>query len=108
MLAVFIGSGVGGGLVVDGRLYHGSHGGAGEIGHMTIRAAGPRCGCGRFGCLEAMAARDAVTRYVIREAEQGHRTVLTDILNGNLSASTSRDFTQAIDPTDAVSVRAAP
>jgi glucokinase len=107
MLAVFIGSGVGGGLVVDGQLYHGSHGGAGEIGHTTIRAGGPRCGCGRFGCLEAMAARDAVTRYVIQEVERGHQTVLTGILNGNLRALTSRDLAQAIALDDAVAIRSA-
>src|SRR6202521_5974624 len=45
MLAVFVGSGVGGGIVIDGNLYHGSHGGAGEIGHMVVRAGGVRCGC---------------------------------------------------------------
>ena len=47
MLAVFVGSGVGGGLIVNGTVYHGAHGGAGEIGHMVVRAGGPRCGCGR-------------------------------------------------------------
>src|SRR5438309_5353581 len=96
MLAVFIGSGVGGGIVVDGHLYHGAHGGAGEIGHMIVRAGGPRCGCGRAGCLEAMAARDAVTRYVIREVERGHSTALTAILKGNLLALTSRGLAMAI------------
>src|SRR5712692_8522293 len=101
MLAVFVGSGVGGGIVVDGRLYHGGHGGAGEIGHMTVRAGGPRCGCGRFGCLEAMAARDAVARYVIDEVERGHHTALTDILKGNLRALTSRELERAIDKHDA-------
>ncbi len=107
MLAVFVGSGVGGGMVFDGRLYHGAHGGAGEIGHMIVRAGGPRCGCGRAGCLEAMAARDAVTRYVIREVDRGHRTALTDILHGNLRALTSRDLALAIAQNDAVAVRAA-
>jgi len=107
MLAVFIGSGVGGGIVFDGRLYHGAHGGAGEIGHMIVRAGGPRCGCGRAGCLEAMAARDAVTRYVIREVDRGHRTALTDILHGNLRALTSRDLALAIAQDDMVAVRAA-
>jgi len=107
MLAVFVGSGVGGGIVVDGRLYHGGHGGAGEIGHMTVRAGGPRCGCGRFGCLEAMAARDAVARYVIGEVGRGHRTALTEILHGNLLALTSRDLRLAIAQNDAVAVRAA-
>jgi glucokinase len=107
LLAVFIGSGVGGGIVVDGSLYHGAHGGAGEIGHMVIRAGGPRCGCGRAGCLEVMSARDAVGRYVIREVEHGHRTVLTDILGGDLLALTSRDLAEAIALSDAVAIRAA-
>jgi glucokinase len=107
MLAVFVGSGVGGGLVVDGRLYHGAHGGAGEIGHMVVRAGGPRCGCGRAGCLEAMSARDAVARYVIRDVARGQATVLTEILGGNLSALTSRDLAQAIARFDAVAIRAA-
>src|SRR5262249_25698002 len=89
MLAIFVGSGVGGGLVVGGRLYHGTHGGAGEIGHMVVRAGGPRCGCGRAGCLEAMSARDAVGRYVIREVQRGRATVLTEILKGDLHAFTS-------------------
>ena len=106
-LAVFVGSGVGGGIVVDGQLYHGAHGGAGEIGHMTIRAGGPRCGCGRAGCLEAMAARDAVARYVAQEVRHGHRTILSDILRGDLLALTSRDLAMAIAQDDAVAVRAA-
>src|SRR5213082_2022388 len=87
MLAVFVGSGVGGGIIVNGSLYHGAHGGAGEIGHMVVRAGGPRCGCGRAGCLEAMAARDAVARYVAQEVRRGHRSVLSDILHGTCSRS---------------------
>jgi glucokinase len=107
MLAVFVGSGVGGGMVIDGRLYHGAHGGAGEIGHMVVRAGGPRCGCGRAGCLEAMAARDAVARYVMRDVARGRRTVLTDILRGDLRAFTSRDLATAAAQSDAVAIRAA-
>jgi glucokinase len=106
-LAVFVGSGVGGGIVLNDNLYHGAHGGAGEIGHMVVRAGGPRCGCGRAGCLEVMAARDAVGRYVIREVERGHRTLLTEILGGNLLALTSRDLAEAIAKSDAVAIRAA-
>ena len=107
MLAVFIGSGVGGGMVVDGRLFHGAHGGAGEIGHMVVRAGGPRCSCGRAGCLEAMAARDAVARYVIADVKRGHKTLLTEILNGDLLAFTSRDLALAVAEHDAVAIRAA-
>jgi glucokinase len=107
MLAVFVGSGVGGGMVVDGQLFHGAHGGAGEIGHMVIKAGGPRCGCGRSGCLEAMSARDAVGRYVIADVKRGHATLLTEILKGDLLALTSRDLALAVAQHDAVAIRAA-
>jgi glucokinase len=107
MLAVFIGSGVGGGMVVDGHLFHGAYGGAGEIGHMVVRAGGPRCSCGRAGCLEAMAARDAVARYVIADVHRGHKTLLTEILNGDLLAFTSRELALAVAEHDAVAIRAA-
>jgi glucokinase len=107
MLAVFIGSGVGGGIVIDGQLFHGAHGGAGEIGHTIVRAGGPRCGCGRFGCFEAMSARNAVARYVIAAVARGQQTLLTDILHGDLRALTSRDLARAIARDDAVAIRAA-
>jgi glucokinase len=61
MLGVTLGTGVGGGLVLDGRLYLGHHGTAGEFGHQTILPEGPRCNCGNRGCLEAMAKADAIT-----------------------------------------------
>ncbi|HZN63346.1 MAG TPA: ROK family protein [Planctomycetota bacterium] len=57
-----LGTGVGGGLVVDGRLWAGAAGGAGEFGHMTIDPRGPACPCGRRGCLEALASATAVAR----------------------------------------------
>jgi glucokinase len=60
MLLVTIGTGVGGGLVLDGRLYHGASGGAGEIGHMLVEPGGRLCGCGARGHLEAMASGRAL------------------------------------------------
>jgi glucokinase len=107
LLAVFVGSGVGGGFVANHRLYHGAHGAAGEIGHLVVRAGGPRCGCGRAGCLEAMSARDAVGRYVMQAVARGQQTILTDLLHGNLHAFTSRDLAAAIAQNDAVALRAA-
>ena len=53
MLGITLGTGVGGGLILDGRLYLGYEGTAGEFGHQTILPDGPRCGCGNDGCLEA-------------------------------------------------------
>ena len=54
--------GVGGAAIVNGQLYRGTDGGAGEVGHTLIDPNGPRCGCGRFGCLEAFAGRSAIVR----------------------------------------------
>lgn len=62
-----IGTGVGGGLVVNGRLVRGAHGAAGELGHTIIDEGGPLCGCGNRGCLEAHASGTAITRKA-REA----------------------------------------
>lgn len=60
LVLVAIGTGVGGGLVLNGDLYHGASGGAGEVGHMTVDPDGRLCGCGRRGCLEAVASGSAL------------------------------------------------
>lgn len=57
-----LGTGVGGGLILDGKLYHGSTGVAAELGHVTILPDGPFCGCGNRGCLEALASGTAIVR----------------------------------------------
>ena len=64
MLGVWLGTGVGGGLVLEGRPYRGATGAAGEFGHMVIRPDGERCGCGRRGCVEAYAGRASMERAV--------------------------------------------
>jgi glucokinase len=62
MAYVSVGTGIAAGLVLDGRIYRGAHGLAGEIGHMIIAPGGPRCQCGAYGCLEAVAAGPAIAR----------------------------------------------
>jgi glucokinase len=57
-----LGTGVGGGLILDGKLFHGSTGVAAELGHVTILPDGPFCGCGNRGCLEALASGTAIVR----------------------------------------------
>lgn len=66
VLGMTLGTGVGGGVVIEGRIHRGAHGSAGEIGHQVITANGPVCGCGRRGCLEAM-ARSAVFAALARK-----------------------------------------
>ncbi len=62
MVGIFVGTGVGGGLVIDGKLRSGYRHAAGEVGHMIVAAGGPYCGCGRQGCLESVASRTAIER----------------------------------------------
>jgi glucokinase len=66
-ICVTLGTGIGGGFVLDGRPYRGAHGGAAEIGHMTVDPHGPPCGCGRRGCWEQLASGQALERLA-REA----------------------------------------
>jgi glucokinase len=107
ILAIFVGSGVGGGIVIDNQPFSGAHGLAGEVGHMVVAAGGPRCGCGRSGCLESVSAREAVARSVHNDVRRGHATVLTTMLNGDVMALTSRELAQAISESDPVALRAA-
>lgn len=76
LIYITISTGVGGGLVLRGRLYHGVTGTAGEVGHMVIDPSGPRCACGRTGCLEALASGTAIARAARAAVEGGARTTL--------------------------------
>jgi glucokinase len=72
VLFVAIGTGIAGGLVIDGRGYPGAHGAAGELGHVVVRPGGTPCGCGLRGCLEAEASAKAVgRRYAHLSGEPG-------------------------------------
>ncbi|MFO8065261.1 MAG: ROK family protein [Spirochaetota bacterium] len=76
IVGLFPGTGLGGGLILDGRLYRGASGGAGEIGHMIIQVDGRRCGCGQYGCLEAMASRTALAKDLVALATTGSAPVI--------------------------------
>lgn len=76
-ICIFVGTGIGSGIVQNGRLYTGLTGTAGEIGHMIIQAGGRICGCGGRGCLEAYASRTAITKAIIAEIHHGRPSVLS-------------------------------
>jgi glucokinase len=77
MVFLTMGTGIGGGLILDGRLYHGANDLAGEIGHQTILMNGPLCGCGKRGCLEALASGPAIARLARESMMYGrHKRVL--------------------------------
>jgi glucokinase len=107
MVAIFVGTGVGGGLVEHGQLVRGTRGGAGEIGHMLLRVKGPRCSCGRRGCLEALAARPAVARYIAKQMRKGKKTTLAHGQHDRAHVLTSGELAEAVRRGDQVAIRAA-
>lgn len=74
-----VGRGIGAGLLMDGQIYHGATGSAGEIGHITLEEDGPLCSCGNRGCLEAMAGGNAVAVNAIQKIKNGGRSTLSSI-----------------------------
>jgi glucokinase len=79
LLGVWLGTGVGGGLVLDGKPYRGAFGGAGEFGHMCVHLGGALCGCGRRGCVEAYAGRASMERTVAMAVAAGRETELETV-----------------------------
>src|SRR5215469_1551713 len=77
-VCVFVGTGIGSGIVQNGRMYTGYTGTAGEIGHMIIQFGGRLCGCGCRGCLEAYASRTAITKVIMAEIHHGRESILAE------------------------------
>ncbi|MBA7696053.1 Glucokinase [subsurface metagenome] len=89
LILLTVGTGIGGGIIINGKLYSGQCGSAGEIGHMTIDVNGPRCNCGNIGCLEVFASGTAVAKEAIRRIRQGERSSLTEIVEGQIESITA-------------------
>jgi glucokinase len=94
-IGITIGTGIGGGLIVDGRLYHGASDVAGEIGHTTIDTEGRRCKCGNYGCLEAYASGPNIALRAVEEMEAGAESRLRALVGGDLRKITAQTVYQA-------------
>jgi glucokinase len=104
LLLVGVGTGIGGGIVTGGRLFHGAHGFAAEIGHIVMDPAGPLCGCGNRGCWEQLASGQAVVRAGRAAVGGGADSALTEQTNGDPERVTGPMVTQAAREGDAVSI----
>jgi len=96
MVGIFLGTGIGAGLILDGKLFSGFNRTAGEIGHMVLEVGGPKCGCGSRGCFEALAGRTATFRLIQAAIKDGQKTVLTDLLGADLEDMRSGDLRKAL------------
>jgi glucokinase len=96
MIGIFVGTGIGAGLILDGKLYSGFNRSAGEVGHMVLEVGGPKCSCGNRGCFEALAGRQAIFKKIQSLVKDGEKTVLTEMLGQDLSDMRSGDLRKAL------------
>jgi glucokinase len=94
-IGITIGTGIGGGLILDGKLYHGASDVAGEIGHTTIDTEGRRCKCGNYGCLEAYASGPNIALRAVEEIQAGAVSRLPSLVGGDLRQITAQTVYQA-------------
>ena len=103
LVGIFVGTGIGGGIISGGELYEGLRGAAGEIGHMVLEVDGPRCGCGKRGCAEALASRTAMEREVRAAIKNGAKSCVLDLMKErNKDRMTSSIIVRALKKKDRV------
>jgi len=89
LIYLTVSTGIGGGIIIDGRLYSGTDGCAAELGHMTIDSHGPQCNCGNFGCLEVLASGTAMAKDASGRIGRGERSSIAGLVEGRLEIITA-------------------
>ncbi|MGC8787297.1 MAG: ROK family protein [Anaerolineae bacterium] len=105
LICFTIGTGIGTGIILNGQLYRGSTGGAGEIGHIIVDKDGPLCTCGNRGCLEAVASARAIAEKGSKAVEHGELTIMRKLSNGDPKAVTTEMVFRAARAGDQVAQR---
>lgn len=102
LLYLTVSTGIGGGIIIDGKLYTGVSGSAGELGHMTIDVNGPYCNCGNTGCLEVLASGKAVAREAQKAIAQGAKSIMLELAEGEPQNITAKTVSEAAQKGDAL------
>lgn len=105
VVGLFIGTGIGAGIIIENKLVTGSHGAAAELGHMIIQDNGPKCSCGNNGCLEALAGRWAIERDIREGIKKGKKTIISKLLDKKTSPIKSKILYKAIKKHDALTTK---
>ncbi len=105
VVGLTLGTGIGGGVVLDGRIHHGASDVAGEIGHMTVDYRGRRCSCGSVGCLEAYASGPNIAARAVEALEDGEESIIPELVEGDLASVTAETVHRAVTRGDAFAVR---
>lgn len=83
LVGIFVGTGIGGGIIIENKVFGGAIGAAGEIGHIVLNPDGPFCGCRARGCLESYGSKTAMQKEIIYQIERGRETVLKEVIANN-------------------------
>ncbi len=103
LVGIFVGTGIGAGIISNGKLYEGCRGAAGEVGHIVLEVDGPRCGCGKRGCVEALASRTAMERDVRLAIKNGAKSCVLELMRErNKERMTSSIIVRALKRKDRV------
>lgn len=104
MIYLTISTGIGGGIIIDNRLFTGGNGMGGEIGHMVMDIHGVRCGCGNYGCLETIASGTAIARMARERLDAGTPSLLREMVQGDIAQVTAKEVNLAAQQGDALAV----
>jgi len=102
LIYLALGTGIGGGVILGGQLLSGTRVSAMEAGHMVVSPGGPRCNCGREGCLEALASGTAIARRAAERLSQGERSQMLEMVNGKVERITAELVARAAHEGDAL------
>ncbi|OIQ61583.1 glucokinase [Moorella thermoacetica] len=95
VICLTLGTGIGSGIFIQGKMFKGRDESAGEIGHVTVEKDGPRCNCGNFGCLEMYASGRGIARQARETLEQGGSSLLLELAGGDASSITAATVCRA-------------
>ncbi|MBI5756661.1 MAG: ROK family protein [Nitrospirae bacterium] len=104
LICMTMGTGIGGGIILNGNIWHGAHGMGGEVGHMTVNPEGPLCNCGNNGCLEAYSSATGMVRSAVESINGGKRTILIKLSGGDNNKITAKMIHEAALQGDSVSI----
>ena len=99
-IMITLGTGVGGGFIIDGKIFRGEQGGAGEIGHTTINYNGPLCNCGNHGCVEAHVGQRYLSRRVAEQLKSHPESLINKLINGDTEKLEPKIISQAAEQGD--------
>ena len=108
VLIFTLGTGIGGGVTIDGRIFHGAKNKVAEFGHISVEYNGPKCGCGNIGCMELYSSAGAIrrdARAALKALKKGEKSLLLGLAGGDIEKVDAKEVCEAVRKGDALATR---